>query len=502
MMLRVPDPIYGIIQSFLSQNDYHYLMNSSKELFFEIKRLTIYFSLTAERSMCYLTNEAFRNQIKSLVKSCREQVSLKLGRGDDFLPTEVLLEHPVEKVDVRNVDDRTFQHLAKIRTINCWISTIKHPISFNEIKNILFVTWPSCLTQELTVSKLERLTINNLINFHDDVSIFSNIPYLELNSCYNIKDFSSLGPKQKRLFLSGAKYLTDVKSFATVKHLTLLDCQSVEDISLLKNVYHLEIMMCDQIKVMWKEKDHSVHRIHLDFIKSNIDPNIVVEALNGIAHVRVEFPRITDVSMLAEAKSVLVICSEVLDVSPLRNAKKLILSQASKIKDFGMLGEVRNLTITNANKSCFYPVGNNTHSRFRSISLVKCDLSDSSLSFLCDYHSITLSSINVVPLLDCLDFRNVQEFTIRRCEDLITLTGLANVRKVTIQDCYSLVDISNLGRGNHTVAISDCLSIRDVSSLSQVPVVKIANCRGIEDYSCLKSVPRLTIFIGSERVFL
>lgn len=66
---------------------------------------------------------------------------------------------------------------------------------------------------------------------------------------------------------------------------------------------------------------------------------------------------------------------------------------------------------------------------------------------------------------------------------------------MTIQDCFSLEDISNLGRGNHTVAISDCLSVRDVSSLSQVPVVKLANCRGIEDYSCLKSVPRLAIFL-------
>ncbi len=65
---------------------------------------------------------------------------------------------------------------------------------------------------------------------------------------------------------------------------------------------------------------------------------------------------------------------EVLDASQLRNVKKLILSQASKIKDFGMLGEVQNLTITNANKSCLNSVGNYTHSRFKSISLVKCEV--------------------------------------------------------------------------------------------------------------------------------
>ncbi len=501
MLTGLPDPIYRIIQSFLSKNDYHYLMHSSKKEFSEIKRLTIYYNLTAERSVQYLTNESFRNQIISLVKNTREQVSLKLARGVDLLPTEVLLEHSVETVDIYQVDDRTFQHFTKIRNINCWSSPIEQPISFNEIKSMLFVTWPSCLTQELTVSKLERLKINNLIDFHDDVSIFSNIPYLELNSCYNIKDFSSLGPKQKRLFLSGAKYLTDVKSFATVKHLTLHDCQSVEDISSLKNVYHLEIMMCDQIKVMWREKDHSVHRIFLYFMKAAIDSNILVEALKGITHVRVEYPRFYDVSMLSEAKSALVICSEVEDVSALQNARKLILTQARKIQDFSMLGEVQDLTITNASKSSLYPVGNHTHSRFRSITLVQCDLSDSSLGFLSDYYSISVSWTNVVPLLQSLDFRNIQEITLRKCEDLITVIGLANVPKVTIQDC-PVEDISNLGKGNHTVSISSCHSIRDVSSLSEVPVVKIANCRGIEDYSCLKSVPRLVIFKVYERFFL
>lgn len=59
LIFDLPDVIIKQLQSFLSYDDIHYFMNTSKRYFSCLKQETIYFSLNQEKSLEYVENERF-----------------------------------------------------------------------------------------------------------------------------------------------------------------------------------------------------------------------------------------------------------------------------------------------------------------------------------------------------------------------------------------------------------------------------------------------------------
>ena len=50
MFIDLPDVIFALLQNYLTNDDYHYLLNASRQYFGDLKRRTIYFRLNAKKS--------------------------------------------------------------------------------------------------------------------------------------------------------------------------------------------------------------------------------------------------------------------------------------------------------------------------------------------------------------------------------------------------------------------------------------------------------------------
>eukprot|EP01040_Poterioochromonas_malhamensis_P003871 gene3871-4134_t len=490
--IDVPEEIYPLLKSFLSQDDYHFLMNASKG-FAQIKQQTVYYSLTDEKSEEFCTSETFRNKVLSQVKSPQQQISLTLASS---VLMGILLQYPVHTVTTCGLDDVTFPLLRRIKVIrilSASASNLYQSINFSEIEMLFMPSWINCFKSEPTLSCLSCLEINDCSALVD-VSILSNIPILKIRSCPLVKDFSSLGPKQVELEISDTPYLTDVRSFATVKHLTLHQCESLEDISFLKNVHHLDIFFCYSLKDLWKLKGHTIHKLKLsDYYGREED----YATLRDIPYIQLAGCNIRNVSIFANSIYVeLISCNEVIDLSALSRVKQLAVRNCRQVKEFTLhtnrclsLGNFTNLQLT------YPPVSiESTRITPKTLCLESCHITTDQAPFLLNYHFLRFSRIKEISsILRSLTFFQLHKIEIINCDDLIEVKGLENVHTVSLQSCSYLRDIRCLGRGNHTVSLIACISIEDISSLRDAQVVTIIECRGIIDYSSLKSVPRKKI---------
>lgn len=496
---KVPEEVYPLLQSFLCQDDYHCLMNTSKGLFALIKQQTVYYTLSSEKSEEYCVSETFRNHVRNQVKSPQQQISLVLS---SLVSTEVLLQHPVHEVcissitDVTYLSNLTFQLLRRIKVIRVLlISNLYQSINFSEteIQKLSISNWMNCFKHESTLSCLSYLEIGDCLTL-TDVSILRNIPILKIRSCPLVKDFSSLGPKQVELEISGARYLTDARSFATVKHLTLDHCESLEDISFLKNVHNLEVVSCYSLRDLWKLKGHTIHKLTLsDYYGREED----YAPLRDIPEIHLTGCNIRDVSIFSNAISVqLNDCNEVIDVSALYRVKNLALCNCRQLQHMTLFNDIQSLSLNNfTNLQLRYPPLNIEIARTgpRTLHLQLYHITTEQAPMLLNYHNLRFTRLRISSILNSLTFYQLQKMEIVNCEDLVEVKGLENVHTVSLQSCSYLRDIRCLGRGNHTVSLKYCNNIEDISSLRDVQVVAIIECRGIVDYSSLKFVPRKKI---------
>ncbi len=72
----LPQDIFHLIQTFLSNDDYHYFLNSSKRLFCDFKRKTIFFKLNQEGSYLYAMNKEFQRLLLSKVENGWNQIGI------------------------------------------------------------------------------------------------------------------------------------------------------------------------------------------------------------------------------------------------------------------------------------------------------------------------------------------------------------------------------------------------------------------------------------------
>ncbi len=76
LLVNLPDVIIKHLQSFLSNDDFHYFLNSSKRHFRSLKKETVYFSLNREKSREYVEDGRFRKMILRKVKDSSKQIGL------------------------------------------------------------------------------------------------------------------------------------------------------------------------------------------------------------------------------------------------------------------------------------------------------------------------------------------------------------------------------------------------------------------------------------------
>ncbi len=472
VLTDLPEAIFHpLLNEFLLQDDYQQLLNTSKSYFSLIRRKTIIYFLPNKYSHRYCADEIFRQRLLSIVENSSKQIRLKLEYDDVAKYHSLFVVNPVY--------------------INCDIQSYdqpSHPRIPQEVKEVS-VDYSFEVIDEVDLSSFQTADTVKLYGCSGitDISPLRECPRLEIDSCINIQDFSSLG-KQKHLFIYSNEFLRSVINFRSIQCLIIEDCMNLEDVSPLHGIPDLSLYFCPKIRDISCLGNHKQLCITNCFYELN-----GYECLKSVPKVSLQCCDISDLTVLSAARYVyLNDCKEVIDVNPLKNVKEVSLSKCGKIRDISVLSGVSQLTLNSL--PGLEP--NNRLSQSVRISLILTSKSEEFLDYyVCAQSVNAVSDIAVEYTFSILhSLRNLAELTLSYChlQKGIEIIGCEDIHTVTINHCF-LKSIKGLGR-NRVVALTLCKGDSiDVSSLVNVPIVSLHHCRKIVNLETLANIPRLKV---------
>lgn len=485
-IFTLPDVLIRIIQLFLSKDDYHYFLNTSKK-FFELKRKTIYFSLKRETSLQYIKDPVFKALVLGKVENGWKQIAIRF-KNYDPLPKEFSRELPIHSIYLPEISQQQVdlvKHIERLQSLihrgstSPLLSQTVKELSLIGVRGLVDVRNFSQL-RELDLYFADKLT---------DIAPLQNIPSLAFVECNSIKDFSCLtGRNQKSLKIFNSSFLTDVSTFSGIRDLALLSCHGLKNISPLYGIYNLSLCSCSKICDISPLGNH--HRLVIEDCSYDLKG---YGSLTQIPHVQLKNCNINDLNILKNSKTIsLSRCSLVEDVAPLINARKVIIDNCPNIKNLSELKNVPNLTII---------AGSMNSEDFVEVSSYNFTLKLLTFEVSHYYLFSNIKVLTIVPdenLATCINkgqatfFEKLQSLTIEENFFLQSVNGLGIIPIVKLLDCSQLTNIDGLGQ-NREVELRSCPLITNVRSLSRVSIVTIVKCNKIEDYSCLSHVERLKV---------
>lgn len=487
-LTSLPDVIFSIIQTFLSKDDYHYLMNTSKYYFERLKIETIYFFLSRKMREIYLLDNDFQEKLLRKVKDGWKQIGIsfpiKLIRSSlDLIPNDLPL-HTVTFQAFNSIPVSTF--LQKFRNVQTITIPNGKLTKLPDLPNTQSLTLSRCeeLIDASNLSHLTHLTLSSASSLQD-IHPLQDIPSLSLSGCDKILDFTMLGRKQTFLSLNRCNHLTTVENFRNVRVLQISNCFSVTDISSLHGVHDLTLIRCPGIQDISGLGNH--YRLK---IESTMDL-IGYDSLACIPHVSLSGCNISDVSVLQYAKTIsLAEVKRVQDLSWLKNVKVVNLSSLNSFCSVGELKDIPHLII---------------HSRHAILSKFRNHRLDVHINYnsfpdFAIFSKVQHLSLKIISRLptpppkfvhsDLLHLKDAQSVQFKYFNSLFHVKGLGKVPSLQFISCHDLNDISDLG-DNRSVLLEYCSKVEDVSSLATVPIVTIKNCIRVKDCSAISNVPRL-----------
>lgn len=485
MIINLPEVIFQLIRTFISNDDYHYFLNTSKKHFTDLKRRTIFFPLNKTISEQYLKDKDFQSLLLSKVEDGWKQIKI----FHDPVYFRFMYDPTVPHLTDLTVDEIFTADRTKLRPFPLHVKelTISKGLKLRDVSN---------------ASHLLKISINQA-DFLEDISPLQNVPDLTFQSCPLISNFSMLnGQHQKKLTIINCKKLINVSSFDSIRIIVIKDCFELQNISPLYGVYDLTIIKCPKIFNIADLGGH--YRFHI------ADTPVIggYEALVGVSHVILHSVGVVPLQPLQYAKSVEIRNGGPLgDVSYLKKVKKVALLQCLGVENILELQDIPDLTVTsnltvdeikqlrNPRLHLTLPLNDQI------IILNNNKSNDQNKIFLPNTKDLTISGPNCY--LQESFFKHLQSLTIQNSNlkfdngysinfGITMIVGLEDIPTVRLIGLSCLWDITGLGR-NHEVELRDCPSIQDVSSLANVSIVKIVNCKSIYHYNALSKVPRLKI---------
>ncbi len=488
-IVLLPEEIIFILESYLSHDDYHFFINSSKYYFNDIKRKTIYYQLNQIKSLEYILKEDFHRLVLSKVLNGWKQISLVFPEDPPHLPATV----PIHRLTLIK-PNKTFPH--EVGHIECI-----YGVSGSCRKDSLEEIPPIPLVKEMSINQANKLQdVRNLshltkLSITDapkllDVSPISNIPNLTLANCQSLFDFAHFNhcnkQNKQQLTLNNCIIVESLQCFHNIHTLKLISCCGITDVSPLFGIYDLSLInLQEDITDMSGLGNHN--RLSIQRCGYKLQG---YEILMGIPHVILDECDISDVRVLQLAKSVdLTRCHKLIDVSPLKNVKKVSFLKCASIDNIHTLKDVYDLSFSELN-----PSGVEWKNHRLEIKFTLYRIFD--FSFVKNIqHLIVIQKRELSTLINQgkADFlQSLQSLSIINDSILESTKDLGSIPSLSLVMCMSLKDISDLGR-NRSVHLKECPLISDVRSLATVPIVKIEHCRQIEGYHCLPEVQRLKI---------
>ncbi len=482
MIYKIPDIIFDFIRNYLSNDDYHSLLNTSKKLFAEMKRKTIYFHLNQEKSLQYLEDKEFQSLLLSKVENGWNQIRVIYNDSIE-LPSEF---PPIHRFDasIYVLPDyvmNTFQSLS------CTLSehAMQLPLLTNVKELELYFEFTYRTFDLRGLSHLKKLILHHVGDM--DITPLQHIPDLTLSSDsqddYNESRDFSMFTSQKRLDLWDCHNLTNVNSFRFIRILSLSRCHHLQDLCPLNGIYDLTLNSCN-ISDLSGLGNH--HRFSLYYSRDN---TIGYESLLYIPKVYLYSSNIEDLQVLRYAKVVFLHqCRKVCDVSPLRRVKKIDIDACSNLINLETLSDVPDLSLS------FHQYLNEVNDQLlaslqnRRLQLIANQWKISSF-FALSTHIQELSiggSDTIAQLIyegkGTNFFKSLISLTLTDISKLNSLDvdGFADIPSITICQCENLVSLNGLGR-NRSVEADRCLKLEDVSSIAFVPIVTLRGCSQIRN---------------------
>ncbi len=497
ILFYLPEDIFIWIRNYLSHDDYHYLLNTSKHQFADIKRRTIYFTLNKQKSKLYLTDKIFQSLLLSKVENGWNQISIQydgssLSCTDDIPP----IHHFEGKSHI--IPHYLWNKFHSFSGTLSETSRELPPLTNVKALDLNFQNYAQRVNLG-GLSHLTKLTLLDVLNM--DITPLQHIPDLRLSSrmitgLENTTSDFSMFKNQKRLELFNCLNLTNVTTFRTIRTLNLYKCDNLQDVRPLYGIYDLTLNWCECVKDISGLGNH--HRLTLKLMSSSLTG---YERLLHIPNVILHHSNITDLTVLQYAKVVsLRGCDKELDVGPLSNVKKLDIQTHSVLVNLDRLGNIPSLSLqledaSNEVNDELLPYLNN-----RRLCLLARKWNITSFSsFSSSIQDLTIGRSGKLAALihegkGVKYFEQLQFLTLEQIDGLNTLhvDGFADIPNVTLVHCHELHDLNGLG-GNRSVDLDCCWGLRDVSSIAKVPIVTLNCCSDVKDVESLSKVPRLKI---------
>ncbi len=464
LLVNLPDVILKHLQSFLSNDDIRYFLNSNKLYFSSLKQETIYFSLNPQKSQEYLRDERFREMILSKVKDKSKQIGLVFHRNYDLPDIRDIVAHKI-------VFSRFYPHLLdNVPSLEYILPNTVQEIPFLPILQDLTLSNCRNIQDFSNLSHLKRLKLSDATQL-TDITPVQNIPHLTFTDCPNIQDFSPISSKRQNFISIYKSAITDVSFLRNLLQVKLYLCNQLVDVSPLHGVRELFLSTCSSIQdISGLGNHHRLTIFHCDSINRGF------ECFRTVRHAELFRLKVTDFTVFQEIRSL-----RVPVYSPME-------SQLSLLKD------IPDLTLCSMleGRKEVYDI-----SDLRNIKLTLYDdiVSISDTNFPSQLLYLKLEKCNqIVKMINegkTSIFHHLQSLHLTNCP-IEHVNGLGDIPTIILEHCVELHDISGLGR-NRCVELKICPNICEVSSLATVSIVTVRYCRRIVDISSLSSVPRLTI---------
>jgi hypothetical protein len=247
-----PTDLLFILRELLTCLEYHRLMNTSQELFQSIRKKTVVFALGFRRSINFVLDEDWKNELISKVEYPDNQIELSffIDKCAAFSDFSGYLSLP----SFRNHLPRKYEyHFCPVPFATMSYSQFRYNLSRNKMETVISFSFPSvdeisqipqiqfsnsCTFRRHfpnyleTFSHLKKVTISAV-----DASSFnclSRCDSLELSSCWQLTDVSQLG-NIRVLLIKESHQLKDIRSLTNNFHIGLFSCSKIENYDSLSN---------------------------------------------------------------------------------------------------------------------------------------------------------------------------------------------------------------------------------------------------------------------------
>jgi hypothetical protein len=239
----IPIVLYKEIELFLDRFSFHSLLNTSKEIFQDIKAEIRNIFLDEVETVSYVENPEWQQLILGKIKDPSHQVSPSLNYSCSHLQFEQLKNLSYYQLRVENAKE--------LQSILSWITVLNngrdiqlehnHSISsFEGLQECVKKLSVSCFRALMDLRALS--SIRELSFFScgsvSDVACLKNVHDLSFRDCPNLKDISSLGNVYS-LELKRCPEITDISALVNNSFLTIIECRNIVDVSILRHSLHL-----------------------------------------------------------------------------------------------------------------------------------------------------------------------------------------------------------------------------------------------------------------------